>query len=345
MGEKKGAYAQAGVDIEAANQTKKTIKELVRSTFGEGVLGDMGGFGGLFAPPWKEFAEPVLVSSVDGVGTKLKLAFASGIHDTVGMDIVHHCANDILVQGARPLLFMDYLAMGRHDPEVVESVVRGVARGCRGVGCSLLGGETAEMPDFYQAGEYDLAGCIVGIVDRDKIIDGSAIEAGDRIVGLASDGLHTNGYSLARRVVLEQAGLRLDEALGDTGRTVAEEMLRPHRAYVQSVLQLMENAQVKGLAHITGGGFWDNVPRILPAGLSAVIHQGRWDVPPVFDYIQKTGKIDEQEMYHVFNMGIGMMIFVSGDESEKAVEQLRQDGEDARVLGEVVAGEPPVVMV
>ena len=338
MAEKKSAYAAAGVDIEAANRTKRSIKEMVKSTFTEGVLGDMGGFGGLFAPPWKECEDPVLVSSVDGVGTKLKLAFMSGIHDTVGVDIVNHCANDILVQGARPLLFMDYLALGSHEPAVVEGIVSGVARGCREIGCVLIGGETAEMSDFYQPGEYDLAGSIVGMVDRKKIVDGTGIKVGDCIIGLGSDGLHTNGYTLARRVILEQAGLGLDEPLGETGRTVVEEMLRPHRAYVNPVMSLLQESMVKGLVHITGGGFWDNVPRTLPDGLSALIQKGSWEVPAVFPFIEKTGGIDEKEMYHVFNMGIGMMVFIEAQQAEHALSLLETAGEKVWVIGEVVEG-------
>ena len=345
MAETKSAYAAAGVDIEAANRTKQSIKEMVRSTFTEGVLGDMGGFGGLFAPDWKEFEEPVLVSSVDGVGTKLKLAFMSGIHDTVGMDIVNHCANDILVQGARPLLFMDYLAMGSHESSVAEAIVAGVARGCREIGCVLIGGETAEMSGFYQPGEYDLAGSIVGMVDRKKIVDGARIKAGDCMIGLGSDGLHTNGYTLARRVILEQAGLGLGEQLGETGRSVVEEMLRPHRAYVNPVMSLLQESMVKGLVHITGGGFWDNVPRTLPDGLTALIQKESWEVPPVFPFIAKTGEIDEGEMYHVFNMGIGMMVFVEAQQAEHALNLLAAAGENAWVIGEVVEGNQKVRLV
>lgn len=342
MTEKKSAYAQAGVDIEAAKQTKKAIGEAVRSTFIPGVLGDVGGFGGLFAPSWKEYAEPVLVASVDGVGTKLRLAFASGIHDTVGVDLVNHCGNDILVQGARPLFFLDYLAMGSHDPQVAEAVVRGVARGCRELGCALIGGETAEMPGFYRPGEYDLAGSMVGIVDRSKIIDGKRICPGDGIVGLASNGLHTNGYSLARKVILEQAGLRLDDPLGDIGCTVFEEMMRPHRAYVKPVLRLLETLEIKGMAHITGGGFWDNIPRILPAGTAALIHKGSWEMPPVFSFIACVGRIEEREMYHVFNMGIGLMLFVGASQVDQVLALLRQEGEKAWLVGEVVAGDREV---
>ncbi|MFA6111338.1 MAG: phosphoribosylformylglycinamidine cyclo-ligase [Candidatus Latescibacterota bacterium] len=344
MVEQRGAYAEAGVDIEAANRTKQAIKEAVRSTFSPAVLGDLGGFGGLFVPPFGEYREPVLVGSVDGVGTKLKLAFLSGIHDTVGIDIVSHCGNDILVQGARPLFFMDYLAMGRHDPEVAEAVVRGVAQGCRQIGCALIGGETAEMPGFYAPGEYDLAGSIVGIVDRERIVDGRGIGPGDVILGLASDGLHTNGYSLARRVVFEQAGLGLDDRLGDTGRTVVEELLRPHRPYVTPVLSLLAEVPVKGMAHLTGGGFWDNLPRTLAKGLRVRVRRGSWEVPAVFSFLQHAGKISEREMFHVFNMGVGLVLFVAAADADRAVAILRSAGEDARVIGEVDRGEEPVVL-
>lgn len=344
MSATRSAYVQAGVDIDAANRTKRVIKDLVRSTFGPGNIGELGGFGGLFAPPWRDYQEPVLVSSVDGVGTKLKLAFLSGIHDTVGQDIVNHCANDILVQGARPLFFLDYLALGSHEPTVVEAVVRGLALACRQLGCTLIGGETAEMPGMYPPHEYDLAGTIVGIVERSRLVDGTGIRSGDCIIGLASDGLHTNGYSLARRVLLEQAGLGLDDPLGETGRTVVQELLRPHRPYVHPVHRLLAEVPVKGMVHITGGGFWDNVPRTLPAGLTAQLQRGSWTVPAVFPFIQQAGGIDEHEMYHVFNMGIGMMLFVAAADADCAVALLQQDGEDARLIGGVTPGNEGVCL-
>lgn len=341
-GPSSSAYARAGVDIEAAMQTKNRIKGLVRSTFGPEVIGDMGGFGGLFAPPWKDFDDPVLVSSVDGVGTKLKLAFLSGIHDSIGADIVNHCANDILVQGARPLFFMDYLALGSHDPAVVEAVVGGIARACSHLGCALLGGETAEMGDFYQAGEYDLAGTIVGIVDRSQLLDGSACRAGDALVGLGSDGLHTNGYTLARRVVFEQAGKRPDEIFEPCGRSFVQEMLIPHRPYVQPLLALRQQVELKGLAHITGGGLLDNLPRVLPAGLRAHIDTSAWQVPPLFEFIGQEGQIERQEMFRVFNMGIGMVAVVAAEDAAKAVSFLREAGEQAQIIGRIAAGDGPV---
>ena len=344
MDNRDSAYARAGVDIEASNQTKKSIADLVRTTFGPEVVGGAGGFGGLFQPAWSHYREPVLVSSVDSVGTKLKIAFASGIHHTVGMDMVFHCANDILVQGARPQFFLDYLAMGSHASEVATAVVEGLARGCRQVGCALIGGETAELPDMYQPGEYDLAGTIVGIVDRHRLLDGRSIAAGDCIIGLGSDGLHTNGYSLARQVVFDQAGLALGDPLGDTGRTVVEELLRVHRPYVEPVLGLDGRVEVKGLVHITGGGLWDNIPRVLPPGLSAQLSGGSWEIPAVFRFIEQTGGIDGREMYHVFNMGLGLVLFVPADQAAAAVDSLRAAGERAWVVGEVGTGADPVLL-
>ena len=342
------AYAVAGVDIARANETKLQLKELMRASHGDGVIGELGGFGGLFRPPWQEYDDPVLVSSVDSVGSKLKIAFASGIHDTVGMDIVFHCANDILVQGARPLFFMDYLGLGSHDPEVVKALVGGVARGCSEVGCSLIGGETAELPEFYNDGEYDLAGSIVGIVDSSKIIDGSAIAAGDQLIGLASNGMHTNGYTLARSVLFGDAGLKLESPFEpETGAptTIADELLRVHRPYVNVVHQLLEVVDVKGLVHVTGGGLWDNIPRVLPRNLGARIDPNSWEVPAIFRLIAALGKIGEREMYHVFNMGIGMIVFVSKDETEKALESLKTFGEPGCPIGHVEVGAPPVALL
>ena len=342
MGETKSAYAEAGVDIKTANETKKSIKGLVQSTYNKRVLAEMGGFGGLFVPPWKEYKDPVLVSSVDGVGTKLKLAFDTGIHHTIGRDIVFHCANDILVQGARPLFFMDYLALGSHDPKVVEAVVSGLASACSDIDCVLLGGETAEMGDFYQVGEYDLAGSIVGIVDRDNIISGSGIKQNDAVIGLGSDGLHTNGYTLARRVIFDMAGLGVEDTLPGTDLSIGEEMLRPHRSYVGPVLNLIEQVGVKGIAHITGGGIWDNIPRILSEGVDVILNQGSWEIPLIFNYIQQVGAIDEREMHHVFNMGIGMAIIVAASDADKTVDILTGSGEKAQVIGSVGPGEGAV---
>ena len=345
---RKDAYAVAGVDIERANETKLQLRELVRASHGDGVIGELGGFGGLFRPPWKEYDDPILVSSVDSVGSKLKIAFASGIHDTVGMDIVFHCANDILVQGARPLFFMDYLGLSSHDPEVVKALVGGVARGCSEVGCSLIGGETAELSEFYNEGEYDLAGSIVGIVDSARIIDGSAIAAGDQLIGLASNGMHTNGFTLARKVLFGDAGLELKTPFEqETGAatTIADELLRIHRPYVNVIHQLLGLVNVKGLVHVTGGGLWDNIPRVLPQNLGARIDSSSWEIPAIFRLVEKLGKIGEREMYHVFNMGIGMIVVVSKDETEKALESLTDFGETAFRIGHVEDGAPPVVLL
>jgi phosphoribosylformylglycinamidine cyclo-ligase len=344
MHDKPSAYAQAGVDIAAANETKSRIKTLVQSTHGSGVLGTMGGFGGLFLPPIKAYDEPVLVSSVDSVGTKLKVAFMTGRHDSVGQDMVNHCANDILVQGAKPLFFLDYLAMGQHDPGVAEAVVAGLATGCKAINCALIGGETAELPDFYQPGEYDLAGTIVGIVERSAIIDGSTCQAGDVLIGLASDGLHTNGFSLARRVIFQVAKMNHQDLFGPTGRSFGDELLIPHRSYVKPVLQVLEQVPIKGMAHITGGGFWDNIPRSLPNHLGAQVQAGSWQIPPIFDFIQQAGSIAMKEMYHVFNMGVGMVIALAAENLDTALEILQAAGETAFILGDLVEGEHRVFL-
>lgn len=338
-------YAAAGVDIEAANRTKARIKSLVRGTFGPEVLADIGGFGGLFAPNWKGYDEPVLVASVDGVGTKLKVAFATGRHDTVGVDLVAHCANDVLVQGAAPLFFLDYIGMGKHSGAVAEQIVAGVAEGCRQVGCALLGGEMAELPEFYREGEYDLAGTMVGVVDRKRIIDGRGITPGDKLLGLGSDGLHTNGYSLARKLIFEEAGLSPDSFVEALGATVGEELLRPHRSYVRPVLSVCGRLVVKGLAHITGGGFQDNVPRVLPEGVAAEVRLGSWAVPAVFSFLERLGDVPRQEMLHVFNMGIGMVVIVSAEDEEAAARALGAQGERVFRIGRVVEGEGGVTFV
>jgi phosphoribosylformylglycinamidine cyclo-ligase len=302
-------YKESGVDIDASNRAKKEIGKLVGSTWGREVLSKVGNFGGLFELP-RGMDKPVLVSSVDGVGTKLKVAFMAGRHDTIGEDLVNHCANDILVQGAEPLFFLDYFACGRLDAGILEDVVEGLARGCRENGCALIGGETAEMPGFYADGEYDLAGCIVGIVERDELIDGSAIEPGDAVWAFPSGGLHTNGFSLARKIIFEEMNLGVDDELPGVGRTVADELLAVHRSYVPEYRSLNSLANVKGLAHITGGGLLENVPRILPEGCSVEINATSWPVPAVFDLMERQGNIDKTEMYRVFNMGIGMVFII-----------------------------------
>jgi len=332
-------YAAAGVDIVASDRTKRRIRELVRSTFSPEVLTDIGLFGGLFAPKWRDYEEPVLVSSVDSVGTKLKVAFMMDKHDTVGVDIVNHCVNDILAQGAEPLFFMDYLGMGKHREDVATDVVKGVVEGCRQAGCALLGGEMAELPDLYRPEEYDLAGMIVGMVERSRIVDGSKIRPGDVLLGLGADGLHTNGYSLARKVIFEVKGLTVDDFVEVLGCTVGEELLRPHRSYVKPVLALMKQVTVKGIAHITGGGMSDNIPRILPEGMSARIRRWSWPVSPIFRFLQEIGRIEEREMFRTFNMGIGMVVVVAPEEAEMAHRILEDDGERVYRVGEIRIGE------
>jgi phosphoribosylformylglycinamidine cyclo-ligase len=334
-------YRQSGVDIDAGNETVRRIRRLARATFTPAVLSDIGLFGGLFRFDQQRYREPVLVASADGVGTKLKVAFRAGRHDTVGLDLVNHCVNDILVQGARPLFFLDYLATGRLSPDVAEQVVKGLARGCQQNGCALLGGETAEMPGFYEAGEYDLAGFIVGVVDRERLIDGRTLRAGDRLIGLASSGLHTNGYSLARRIVFEKLGLTVDAHLAEIGETVGEALLAPHRSYLKVLEPLLEAggaSPIKGLAHITGGGITDNLPRILPDGTSARIERASWPVPPLFRFLQRAGEVPLEDMYRTFNMGIGMIVACGREDVEQVRGTLRAGGEESWQIGELVAG-------
>ena len=333
-------YKSAGVDIDTGNDTVQRIRALARSTFTSGVLSEIGSFGGLFQLETSRFREPVLVSSADGVGTKLKIAFLMGRHDTVGVDLVNHCVNDILMQGAEPLFFLDYLATGQLLPEVAESVVGGIASACRDNGCALLGGETAEMPGFYGEGEYDLAGFIVGVVDREKLIDGRAIAAGDVLIGVPSSGLHTNGFSLARRIVFDQLGLRVDTHVTELGRTLGEALLEPHRSYLSLVRPLLDGGRIKGLAHITGGGITDNLPRVLPHGTAAVVDAAAWEVPPLFRWLQRNGRVPVDDMMRTFNMGIGLVIVTARDRGEQLLEELAaRGGRDARVVGEIVAGE------
>ncbi|SHF36245.1 phosphoribosylformylglycinamidine cyclo-ligase [Desulforamulus putei] len=335
-------YAGAGVDIEAGNRAVHLMKQAVRSTFRPGVLADIGGFGGLFALEPGKYREPVLVSGTDGVGTKLRVAQLTGIHNTIGIDAVAMCVNDILVQGAEPLFFLDYLAVGKLVPERVADIVSGVAEGCRQAGCALIGGETAEMPGFYAEEEYDIAGFAVGIVDRSKIIDGKSIAAGDRVIGLPSSGLHSNGYSLARKALLEVAGYRVDTYVQQLGRTVGEELLTPTRIYVKTVLPLLERFEIKGLAHITGGGLTENIPRILPREVKVVLDRAAWPVPPVFRLIQQIGRVAEEEMLRTFNMGIGMVLVVPPQQAPAVLQELDKRGEAAYLIGRVEAGDPLV---
>lgn len=339
------SYRDAGVDIERQDEGLRRIREAVRSTRTPGVIADIGSFGGLFAPDLAGLSSPVLVSSADGVGTKLRVAFASGVHDTVGRDLVNHCVNDILVQGARPLFFMDYLATGRLEPAVMESLIAGVARGCRETGCALLGGETAEMPGFYADGEYDLAGFIVGLVDRERILDGASVEAGDRLLGLPSAGLHTNGYSLARKILFDVAGHRLDERIAELAATVQEVLLAEHRCYLGALRAPLERGWIRAMAHITGGGVPDNLPRVLPAGLGARVERGSWPVPPVFGYLQRAGGVPQREMERTFNMGLGMVLVVAARHVADAEGCLDSAGEAHYRIGEVVRGGPGVDLV
>ena len=333
-------YRTSGVDIDAGMAVVERVKHLARTTFTDGVLSDIGTFGGLFRPELSGMAEPVLVASADGVGTKLRVAFAAGVHTTVGIDLVNHCVNDILVQGARPIFFLDYLATGRLAPEVSAEVIAGVADGCRENACALLGGETAEMPGFYADGEYDLAGFVVGLVDRPRIIDGRTIASGDALIGLPSNGLHTNGYSLARQIVFERLGLGVDSEVQELGCTVGEELLRPHRSYLATVRPTIETGRVKGIAHITGGGLTDNVPRILPEGCMAVIDPARWPRLPIFELLRTAGEVPDAEMYRTFNMGVGLVVACAPDDAHAVVAKLITCGEvGAAVIGEVRSGE------
>ncbi len=316
------AYARAGVDVDLGNTLKRQIQSLVKETHGTQVLGKIGGFGGLFRAKFPGMHEPVLVASIDGVGTKLKLAFAMNKHDTVGADLVNHCVNDIAVLGARPLFFLDYIGCGTLEARVFQQLLRGLSHACRVAGCALLGGETAQMPGMYLKGEYDLAGCIVGVVDRTKIIDGSTIQPGDIILGLASNGLHTNGYSLARRIFFEKMQLKAASRMPGSTSTVGQELLRVHKNY-QPLLAKLSPRVIKGLAHITGGGLIDNLPRILPTTCDAVIETKSWGVPRVFQILQENGKVDREEMYQVFNMGIGMAAVVAERSARQAIASLR----------------------
>lgn len=336
------SYRDAGVNIDAANEAVHGIKDIVKRTFNECVLQDIGSFGAMYRLDTAGMEEPVLVSSVDGVGTKLKLAFMTGRHDTVGIDLVSHCVNDILVQGARPLFFLDYLGCGVLDPGVVVDVIRGVATGCRYAGCALIGGEMAELPSMYNKEEYDLAGTIVGVVDRSNIVDGTIIEEGDVVIGLRSSGLHTNGYSLARKICFEVAGLTCGDSMPGVGRTVGEELLEPHRSYANVIQILMRIVKIKGMAHITGGGITDNLPRIMPQGLGAEVDLGAWDAPPVFTFLHEAGNVADPEMLRTFNMGMGYLVVVSAAEADKALDAFRQAAEEPVVIGKVVAGEQGV---
>jgi phosphoribosylformylglycinamidine cyclo-ligase len=336
------SYKASGVDIDAGNETVRRIKTLARGTFTPGVLSEIGSFGGLFSLAPAGWTDPVLVASADGVGTKLKVAFLANRHDTIGQDLVNHCVNDILVQGAAPLFFLDYLATGRLSPDVAEEIVRGLARACRENGCALLGGETAEMPGFYTEGEYDVAGFIVGAVERSRLVTGKSLVPGDVLLGVPSVGLHTNGYSLARQIVFERLGLTVDSHVPELGETVGEALLRPHRSYLQPVQPLLAAGIVKGMAHITGGGLTDNVPRILPEGTAAEVRRGAWPVPPIFQWLVNAGDVALEDQYRAFNMGVGLVVVVAAADADRARALLLEAGQDAHEIGRIVAGSPAV---
>ncbi|ODU54251.1 MAG: phosphoribosylformylglycinamidine cyclo-ligase [Acidobacteriales bacterium 59-55] len=336
------SYADAGVDITSADRSKQRIKMLARKTFNRHVLSEIGGFGGLFALDLEKFPNPVLVSSADGVGTKLKVAFELGIHHTVGQDLVNHCVNDIAVQGATPLFFLDYLATGKLDNEIIETVVQGISEACRANGCALIGGETAQMPGFYADGEYDLAGTIIGAVNRDRIITGETIQVGDVLLGLPSNGLHTNGYSLARKLLFEVAKYHPDHYVNELKDKAGAALMRTHRSYFAIIKKLTTADVVSGMAHITGGGITENLPRILPKGMGAVVDLASWHVPPLFEHLQALGSVDRDEMFRTFNMGIGLIAVIPAEKLKKAKAILNRANERHCVIGRVVRGERKV---
>jgi len=336
--DKRATYKDAGVDIEAGIEALLRVKDYIRSTFTPAVLAEVGTFGGMYQLGCEAGSTPVLVSSIDGVGTKLKIAFMMNRHDTVGHDLVNHCVNDIVVHGARPLFLLDYFATGHLSPAVVVEVIKGLAEACKEHKCALIGGETAEMPGLYLAGEYDLAGCIVGLVDRSKVVDGSKVLPGDVLIGIASNGLHTNGYSLVRHIFFERAKWRVDQHVPELGVPLGEELLKPHRSYAQPVHALLEEFDIHGMAHITGGGFYDNIPRALPADCQAAVERRSWEVPPIFRLIQEIGSIAEPEMYRTFNMGVGYVLVAPKEQATAIVARLAEMGETSYMIGEVRRG-------
>ena len=329
-------YVDAGVDIDKADEFVGRIKKIAKQTFKSGVISDIGGFGGMFSLNVTNMESPVLVSSTDGVGTKLKIAFMLGKHDTVGIDLVAMCVNDIVVQGAKPLFFLDYLSMGKLETKIATEVVTGIGEGCRQAGCALIGGETAEMPGFYNENEYDLAGFVVGLVENSKIIDGSGIHVGDQLIGISSSGLHSNGYSLVRKICFEILGLKIDHYVPEFGKTIGEELLTPTRIYSETIHRIIKDLPVFGLAHITGGGITDNIIRVIPEGCSVILHNNSWDVPPVFGYLQKAGNISATEMMRTFNNGLGMVAVVHEKNTQEILDRLIAMKENAFVIGEIV---------
>ena len=337
-------YRDAGVDIDAGNESVSLIKDAVRATYRSEVMGDLGGFGGLFALNTKDYKEPVLVSGTDGVGTKLRLAFLLNKHDTIGQDAVAMCVNDILVQGAEPLFFLDYLAVGKLEPIQVAEVVTGVARACKESGCALIGGETAEMAGFYPIGEYDIAGFSVGVAERSKLVTPARVKAGDVLLGLPSSGVHSNGYSLVRKIVFERKGFKGDEYMEELDQTIGEELLTPTRLYPRICLPLIREFDIHGMVHITGGGFYENIPRALPDHMGAEVNGAAWTIPPVFRLLQEWGNVDWTEMYRTFNMGIGMVLIVSSDEADRITAQLNAQNETVYHIGHVTEGAHEVVI-
>jgi phosphoribosylformylglycinamidine cyclo-ligase len=349
---KQKAYARAGVDIDLGNRVKATLPQLLASTHRREVLGKVGGFGGLFALDTRRHRQPVLVSSVDGVGTKLKIAFAMDRHDTIGEDLVNHCVNDIAVLGAEPLFFLDYLGTGKLEPHVFTEILRGFARGCAANGCALIGGETAQMPGFYQPGEYDLSGTIVGVVEKSRMLDGRGIRPGDQVLGLASSGLHTNGYSLARKILFEQMKLKPSSRLAELDGSIGEELLKVHVSYGPLVQRLLRKFNrpgrargLKGLAHITGGGFVDNLPRVLPRTCDAVVRKGSWEMLPIFQILRDRSGVPEPELYQVFNMGVGMTLITAPEQADAVLREARRDGHQAWAIGEIVKGRGEALVV
>ncbi len=338
-------YAASGVDVKAGEEAVERIKQLAASTFDSQVLTGLGSFGGFFKPEMSELKEPVFISSTDSVGTKLKLAFLTGIHNTIGEDLVNHCVNDILVHGAKALFFLDYIGVGKLKPDTVAEVVEGVARGCRNSGVALVGGEMAELPDFYQPGEYDLVGFVVGIVDQSRIVNGTTIKTGDVCIGLASTGLHTNGYTLARKVAFEVAGLKASDRVDELGMTIAEALMKVHRCYAPVIHPLLQKFNIHGMAHITGGGIPGNLKRILPDGLSAVVKKSSWPVLPIFQYLKSAGNIDPQDIYSAFNMGIGYVIVADISEVDRIRAELAGLGEESYIIGHIEKGDKTVRLV
>ncbi|WP_339812255.1 phosphoribosylformylglycinamidine cyclo-ligase [Paenibacillus sp. FSL R7-0189] len=336
------AYKNAGVDIAAGNEAVERMKKHVKRTYRPEVMTDLGGFGALFGLNKDKYEEPVLVSGTDGVGTKLKIAFAADRHDTIGIDAVAMCVNDIVVQGAEPLFFLDYLACDKVVPEKIEAIVAGIAEGCHQAGCALIGGETAEMPGMYSAGEYDIAGFTVGVADKAKLVTGANIAAGDTVIGLASSGVHSNGFSLVRKLLLEQEGYGLNDVLPELGAPLADVLLAPTKIYVKPLLALLEQLPVKGMAHITGGGFIENIPRVLPNNVDVEINYGSWPILPIFGLMQDKGNVSNRDMFTTFNMGIGLVLVVSAADGERALELLKASGEEAYIIGKVTEGERKV---